>query len=95
MFVCPEVAEAVRGKTLCPGIERLAHYAADDPELVTEVMECWFCPACVAGHKLPPSGPVPDPDGFLNAHSALYRPMCPGCFEEWRWSSGQRSAASS
>src|SRR5947209_389410 len=81
-FVCPDVAEAVRDKTSCAGIERLAYSAEDDPELV---LECWFCPACVAGHRLPPSGPVADPDGFLNTHGALYRPICPRCFEAWRW----------
>jgi hypothetical protein len=90
MFVCPEVTVAVRASAPCPGIVRLAHQAEDGPELV---LACWFCPACVADHRLPPSGVVPDPDKFLNAYSALYRPMCPKCFEEWQRSSGQRVVA--
>ena len=81
VFVCPEVAEAVEDKMPCRGIQRLVHYAGDDPELI---QACWFCPACITRHKLPPSGPVADPEEFLNTHSALYRPMCPRCFEEWR-----------
>lgn len=80
MFVCPEIAESVRASAPCPGIVRLAHHAEDGPELA---LECWFCPACVARYRLPPSGSVPDADGFLNTHSALYRPMCPGCFNAW------------
>src|SRR4030095_11173327 len=85
MFVCPEVADAVRASAPCPGIAQLAHYADDEPELV---LECWFCPACVTRYGLPPSGAVPD--SFLDTHSALYRPMCPECFGEWQ-SSGAAS----
>jgi hypothetical protein len=79
-FVCPEVADAVRQMTPCPGTQRLAHFGNDRPHLV---LECWFCPACVATYKLLPSGSVPDYDRYAHALSFLYLPVCWSCLEEW------------
>jgi hypothetical protein len=85
LFVCPHVAAAVFAGSPCRGIQHLAYTAANDPELADLELAGWFCPQCIEDNHLPPSGTAaPDPDGFLEGTSALYRPVCPGCFQEWR-----------
>jgi hypothetical protein len=85
MFVCPHIVTAVRSASACPDIQHLAYTAADDPELDDIELACWFCPQCIEDNHLPPNGrAVPDADEFINVTSALYRPMCPGCFKDWR-----------
>lgn len=92
IFVCPHVVAAVATSEPCPGVEYLCYTAADDPELSDIKLGCWFCARCVADHKLPPNGTaMANPDDFLNAKSALYRPMCPGCFKEWQDGAPRRS----
>jgi hypothetical protein len=82
LFVCPHVVAAVESGSSCPGLEYRSY---TDPELEGIELGCWFCPECIAEHRLPPTGTaIPNPEGFLNRTSALYRPMCPGCFEEWQ-----------
>jgi hypothetical protein len=84
LFVCPHIVAAVLSDAACPGVEYLGYFAKDDQDLEGLELGCWFCPECVAEHNLPPSGTTfLDPDG-LRIPSALYRPMCPGCFDEWR-----------
>jgi hypothetical protein len=84
MFVCPHVGEAIVSGRTCPGIEYLA-YTDADPELQGVQLDCWICPRCVSDHKLPPNGTViADGDCFMNRTAAIYRPMCPGCFKDWR-----------
>ncbi len=85
LFVCPHVAAAVRAGAPCPGIEYRSYTAADHPGLAGLALGCWFCPACIARHRMPPTGTaILDADVFLARTSELYRPMCPGCFAEWR-----------
>ena|SRR5690242_10076228 len=85
MYVCPHVVSAVLSAAPCPGVEYFAYFAKDDPELEGIYLAGWFCPQCVAAHAFPPSGTaVAEADGFFHRTSALYRPMCPGCFDEWR-----------
>jgi hypothetical protein len=84
-FGCPHVAIAISSASPCPGIEYRTYTPADDPELVEFGLDGWFCPDCVREHQLPPDRTaLTDVDTFLDRTSALYRPMCPKCFEEWR-----------
>jgi hypothetical protein len=84
LFVCPHVVRAMQLGSPCPGIEYRQYSAADDPELEGVELGCWFCAGCRSEHRLPPSGPLDDPDEFLNSKGGLYRPMCPECFDEWK-----------
>jgi hypothetical protein len=84
MFVCPHVCEAVLAEQPCHEIRYLA-YTDADPELSDIELACWFCPRCIDDHGLPPNGTViADGDEFMNRTNLLYRPMCPGCIEDWR-----------
>ena len=92
LFVCPHVVAAVAASKPCPGVKYLCDTAADDPELNDVELGCWFCPQCVADHQMPPNGTaLANPDDFMNGKSALYRPMCPGCFKEWQGGAPGRS----
>jgi hypothetical protein len=89
MFVCPHIVTAVLSGSPCSGIHYLAYTAADDPELddieLACWLACWFCPQCVEDNHLPPNGTaVQNAEDFIDLTCALYRPMCPGCFKEWR-----------
>jgi len=86
VFGCPHVADAVRSSTACRGIKELV-YTTDDPDLADFSHGCWFCPACIAADRLPPTETVvraAELDPFLKRTSHLYRPMCPKCFGDWR-----------
>jgi len=84
LFVCPHVSDAIHAGKPCPGIEYLA-YTDADPELAGIELAGWFCPRCIQDDDLPPNGTVfADGDDFMSVRSALYRPVCPRCFEEWR-----------
>lgn len=84
MFVCPHVSNAIVAGVSCPGIQRLAFTDAN-ADLSGIELACWFCPACVQLFELPPGGAaIADGDGFLSRTGAIYRPMCPGCFDDWR-----------
>ena len=82
LFVCPHISTAVIAHSPCPGIQYLAYTAADDPALE---LACWFCPLCITDNHLPPNGTaILEADELMNANGALYRPMCPGCFNDWQ-----------
>ena len=84
MFVCPHISEAVVAGQPCHEIQYLS-YTDAGPELAGFELACWFCPQCMQDHKLPPNGTViAEGDDFMNGTSELYRPMCPGCFKDWR-----------
>jgi hypothetical protein len=84
MFVCQHVADAVLSGLPRPGIQHLA-YTAADPDFEGFELGCWFCPQCIASRQLPPSGTViVDEETFLTQSDGLYRPICPGCFQEWQ-----------
>jgi len=84
MYVCPHVSEAVVAREPCRGILRHTYTGADLAFAGIE-LACWFCPRCVQDHPLPPNGTViADDNDFMNGKGALYRPMCPGCFNDWR-----------
>jgi hypothetical protein len=80
-YVCPHIRDAVKSESPCPGIERLEHYDDDDPDIV---WAAYYCPACITKYHLPPSGPLPDPDGFMKTVDEMCKAMCPICFEEWQ-----------
>jgi hypothetical protein len=76
------VYSAVKFGVSCPEIEYRSY---SDPELEGIELGCWFCPKCLDRHHLPPTRTtIPDSDGFLTHTNELYRPICPGCFDEWQ-----------
>ena len=82
LFVCPHVFTCVYDGTTCRGIQYLTY---EDAELAEFKLACWFCPQCIEENHLPPDGSIVlDDDEFTNRTNELYRPMCPGCFEDWR-----------
>lgn len=84
LYVCPHVVEAVQSNSPCRGIEYRV-YSAANVGLEGFELGCWFCPTCIADHALPPIGTaLADPDPYLIVTNSLYRPMCPGCFDDWR-----------
>jgi hypothetical protein len=84
MFVCPHVRDAVAARESCHGIEYLT-YTNAELELDGIELACWFCPACIQDNQLPVSGTViVDGEEFMKRTGRLYRPMCPGCFNDWR-----------
>jgi hypothetical protein len=84
MFVCPHVSEAVVAGQPRHGMQYLS-YTDANPLLAGMDLACWFCSECIRDHQLPPNGTVmAEGDDFMNDKGALYTPMCPGCFEDWR-----------
>lgn len=82
MYNCPHLVVAVVTKSPLPGVEYREYGSDEDP---TFRIGCWFCPACLETHHLPPSGSMAfDADGFPPSAASLCQPMCPGCFQEWR-----------
>ncbi|QDU19871.1 hypothetical protein [Urbifossiella limnaea] len=82
LYNCPHLVAAVVAHSPLPGVEYLEYAPSDDPAFL---IGCWYCPACVAAHCLPPSGSVPfDSEKFPEGVSPLLQPMCPECFRQWR-----------
>ena len=84
MYVCPHVVAAISTDSARRDIRYLEFAASDDEELADLTLAGWFCACCIDGYHLPTDGCVTDADSFLEGASAVFRPMCPGCFEDWR-----------
>jgi len=84
MFVCPHVATAISNGSACRDIRHLDFKAPHDEDLADLTLDGWFCNHCVEEHQLPIDGFVADADSFLDNTNDIFRPMCPGCFEDWR-----------
>lgn len=90
VFVCQHISNAVWSDANCnPNpirhIEFTAPHDVDFANQTLLTLSGWFCPACIEEHHLPLDGMMMDAEPlFLEDTSAIFRPMCPGCFEEWR-----------
>jgi hypothetical protein len=82
MYNCPHLISAVTNGSRCAGAVYREYAMSDDRSFR---IGCWYCPACVEAHHLPPSGTVPfDSQQFPESVASLLQPMCPGCFQEWQ-----------